>query len=113
MPSQIGLGWDLENIDINSSPVAAQYVELAQGLGIGTEFLALASGSPRKAAFTLRLDQERHRRLRMASAARGISAQKLLIEAFDLFLAGHDACTPTDLAADGGCHVAIPERVKR
>ena len=41
----------------------------------------------RKAAFTLRLDAERHLRLRLASAARGRSAQLLLTEALDTLLA--------------------------
>ncbi|WP_443026028.1 MULTISPECIES: hypothetical protein [unclassified Sphingomonas] len=40
-----------------------------------------------KAAFTLRLDAERHLRLRLASAVRGASAQKLVTEALDQFLA--------------------------
>lgn len=40
-----------------------------------------------KAAFTLRLDAERHLRLRLASAVRGASAQKLVTEALDHFLA--------------------------
>lgn len=40
-----------------------------------------------KAAFTLRLDAERHLRLRLASAARGRSAQLLVTEALDALLA--------------------------
>jgi len=39
-----------------------------------------------KAAFTLRLDQERHLRLRLASAVTGRSAQLLVTEALDQFL---------------------------
>jgi hypothetical protein len=39
-----------------------------------------------KAAFTLRLDQERHLRLRLASALHNISAQALVTEALDHFL---------------------------
>jgi hypothetical protein len=42
---------------------------------------ALAEG--RQAAFTLRLDAERHLELRLASALAGRSAQQLLIEALD------------------------------
>ena len=41
----------------------------------------------RKAAFTLRLDAERHLRLRLASAARGRSAQQLVTEALDALIA--------------------------
>ncbi|WP_181814714.1 hypothetical protein [Sphingomonas aracearum] len=40
-----------------------------------------------KAAFTLRLDAERHLRLRLASATRNRSAQLLVTEALDQFLA--------------------------
>ena len=39
-----------------------------------------------KAAFTLRLDQDRHLRLRLASALAGRSAQQLVTEALDAFL---------------------------
>ena len=39
-----------------------------------------------KAAFTLRLDTDRHLRLRLASAVRGDSAQALVTEALDRFL---------------------------
>ena len=41
----------------------------------------------RKAAFTLRLDEERHLRLRLASATRNRSAQQLVTEALDAFIA--------------------------
>ena len=41
---------------------------------------------PGKAAFTLRLDQGRHLRLRLASALHNISAQALVTEALDQFL---------------------------
>lgn len=40
-----------------------------------------------KAAFTLRLDADRHLRLRLASASRNRSAQALVVEALDAFLA--------------------------
>jgi hypothetical protein len=39
-----------------------------------------------KAAFTLRLDQDRHLRLRLASALHNVSAQVLVTEALDHFL---------------------------
>ncbi|OYY90691.1 MAG: hypothetical protein B7Y45_06820 [Sphingomonas sp. 28-66-16] len=39
-----------------------------------------------KAAFTLRLDADRHFRLRLASALRHVSAQHLVTEALDMFL---------------------------
>lgn len=40
----------------------------------------------RRAAFTLRLDAERHLRLRLASTLRDVSAQALVTEALDQFL---------------------------
>lgn len=54
---------------------------------------AAAVGRPRAAtqhlgrcAFTLRLDESRHFKLRLAVAAAGRSAQQLLVEALDAFL---------------------------
>lgn len=46
-----------------------------------------AAGDIRKAAFTLRLDADRHLRLRLASAVDGRSSQQLVVEALDAFLA--------------------------
>ncbi len=59
---------------------------------VSTSFEALrpkpraAPGSKGKSAFTLRIDQERHLRLRLASAYAHRSAQHLLIDALDRFL---------------------------
>jgi hypothetical protein len=44
------------------------------------------SGKKAKAAFTLRLDHDRHLRLRLASAVSNLSAQQLVTEALDAFL---------------------------
>lgn len=52
--------------------------------------------SGRKAAFTLRLDGERHLRLRLLSALTHRSSQQLLLEALDALLAQHN--TVEDLA---------------
>jgi hypothetical protein len=41
----------------------------------------------RKAAFTLRLDADRHLKLRLASAIVGRSSQQMVTEALDIFLA--------------------------
>lgn len=49
--------------------------------------VAVTASAARKAAFTLRLDAERHLKLRLASAVRGRSAQLLVTEALDAFLA--------------------------
>ncbi len=46
-----------------------------------------AERSARRAAFTLRLDEERHLRLRLASTVTGTSAQNLVTRALDEFLA--------------------------
>ncbi|MDT8757466.1 hypothetical protein MZO42_02025 [Sphingomonas psychrotolerans] len=48
------------------------------------------SAKKAKAAFTLRLDQERHLWLRLASAVTGRSAQQLVTEALDQFLESLD-----------------------
>ncbi|THD36873.1 MAG: hypothetical protein E7773_07210 [Sphingomonas sp.] len=48
--------------------------------------LARETRHKNKAAFTLRLDEDRHLRLRLASALAGRSAQMLVTEALDAFL---------------------------
>jgi hypothetical protein len=48
---------------------------------------AIAAASGKKSAFTLRVDAERHLRLRLATAITGRSAQQLVTEALDLLLA--------------------------
>jgi hypothetical protein len=47
-----------------------------------------APGSKAKAAFTLRLDPDRHLKLRLACAVGGRSAQQLVTDALDQLLAG-------------------------
>lgn len=64
-----------------ASPVATRVVSVAAAARI-----ARATRHKTKAAFTLRLDQERHLRLRLASAVSGRSAQVLVTEALDAFL---------------------------
>lgn len=46
-----------------------------------------APGSKGRSAFTLRLDAERHLKLRLLSARRHVSAQNLVIQALDQFFA--------------------------
>ena len=48
---------------------------------------AVAAATGKKSAFTLRVDAERHLRLRLATAITGRSAQLLVTEALDLLLA--------------------------
>lgn len=50
---------------------------------------ALAQSSARKTAFTLRIDAERHLRLRLLSAVTNLSAQQLLTGALDALIAQH------------------------
>ena len=45
-----------------------------------------AKNAPRRAAFTLRLDPERHLKLRLAATMHGTSAQALVTEALDAML---------------------------
>lgn len=89
-------------------PVVLQREELAQELGAEAEPAPPVAVAPRpassrakavkrpaidasvhhrKAAFTLRLDADRHLRLRLATAVRNRSAQQLVTEALDRFLA--------------------------
>ncbi|MFN3989745.1 MAG: hypothetical protein ACK4IS_05760 [Erythrobacter sp.] len=51
---------------------------------------APAAASVRRAAFTLRLDPERHLKLRLAATIRGVSAQALVTDALDALLAEFD-----------------------
>lgn len=50
------------------------------------EPVAMPTASTHRAAFTVRLDPDRHLRLRLASAVAGRSSQHLLIAALDAFL---------------------------
>ena len=73
----------VETIAEEEPPVAAAPVTLPAA----PPPVAAAVPAGRKAAFTLRLDTERHLRLRLASAVRGRSAQQLVTEALDALLA--------------------------
>ncbi len=71
---------------VEAAPVpeapASRPVSTAAAARIGRE----VSAKKGKAAFTLRLDTERHLKLRLASALSGRSAQLLVTEALDAFL---------------------------
>jgi hypothetical protein len=58
-----------------------------------------APGSKNRAAFTLRLDADRHLKLRLASAVTHRSAQLLVVEALDAFLANNPALAGITLPA--------------
>lgn len=64
-------------------PAPRRGISLATAQRIGRETLRRRSG---KAAFTLRLDRDRHLRLRLASAIDGRSSQQLVTEALDRLL---------------------------
>lgn len=69
-------------------PIVRQQAEVAQRIAAGPpreRRSALADG--RRAAFTLRLDGERHLKLRLACTTRNRSAQQLVTEAIDRLLA--------------------------
>lgn len=68
----------------DTAPVAVKSVSVATAARIGRESAALTKTS--KAAFTLRLETERHLRLRLASAVTNLSSQKLVTQALDAFL---------------------------
>lgn len=109
--TQDDLGWNDMGEDAPveaETPVVVQQIEaLAAAVAASPEFAAPASASVaparrrtkggkdvrsalqegRKAAFTLRLDQYRHLRLRLACMLESRSAQALVLEALDRFLA--------------------------
>ena len=67
-----------EELQREWAPVPAEFAERAK---------RAAPGSQGKAAFTLRLDPDRHLRLRLACAVAHKSAQALVVGALDAFLA--------------------------
>ena len=70
--------------------VMVEREELAERMEAAVKTIAPAKravAKGRKAAFTLRLDADRHLKLRLASAVVGRSAQQMVTEALDNFLA--------------------------
>ena len=70
--------------ELEQRTVAVTPVSLAAASRIGRE--AAAKTRVTKAAFTLRLDADRHLKLRLASAVTKTSSQQLVIQALDEFL---------------------------
>lgn len=69
-------------------PVVRQQAEIAGRIGARVaRSRRRAQADGRRAAFTLRLDADRHLALRLASAVAGRSAQQLVTEALDRLLA--------------------------
>jgi len=75
-------------IEAPTPPEPAEVVSIARRpVSVATaNRLARETRHKAKAAFTLRLDEDRHLRLRLASALSGRSAQMLVTEALDAFL---------------------------
>ena len=67
-------------------PVVVERKSLARRLATGLVTPDTAPAKGRKAAFTLRLDTERHLKLRLACAVSGRSAQQIVTQALDDFL---------------------------
>lgn len=69
---------------IETLPIAVAAVSLATAALIRRQITRPDKGT--KAAFTLRLDADRHLRLRLSSAVTGHSQQRLMTQALDAFL---------------------------
>lgn len=90
------------------SPVARSIAALSAGLAAARPTppaSALPDPAGRKTAFTLRLDAERHLRLRLLSAVSNRSAQQLLISALDALIAANPHVEA--LAADDNARTGI------
>lgn len=104
-PVEDDLGWNDMGDDLPPppaapapSPVALHLAAIEAGLDKPAELeadqppakraaLKLRAVGARKSAFTLRIDAERHLRLRLLSAVSNRSAQQLLIQALDQLIA--------------------------
>lgn len=82
--SQDALGWnDMGDYDGDSHVVTLPVTNRRQ---LSAQKAKAIASDTRRAAFTLRLDAERHLKLRLASTLQDCSAQKLVSEALDRFL---------------------------
>ncbi len=92
--AQEELGWNDMNAD-DEPAVLRQQADLVHRIADANLAAAQAAGADnvtplrarRRAAFTLRLDAERHLRLKLAATVRGESAQQLVTRALDQMLA--------------------------
>lgn len=91
------LGWnDMGDIGEGATPAASPVRDTIERIQARLDANARApqrvipAGKPandsRRAAFTLRLDQQRHLKLRLACTVRGCSAQQLVTDALDALL---------------------------
>jgi hypothetical protein len=74
-----------ESVELEA-PITAAFEPMSRPASRTMPRPRAAPGSKGKAAFTLRLDPDRHLRLRLACAVRGRSAQQLVTEAVDRLL---------------------------
>ncbi len=92
----------LASVPVEPPAVVRQQAELARELApaampsaelvaLSAKLVRAAPGSKGKAAFTLRLDPDRHLQLRLACAVAHRSAQSLVVAALDAFLATQPA----------------------
>lgn len=72
--------------EVSVPPVIAERRKLAERVAEAHRARNIPANPARKAAFTLRLDVDRHLRLRCASAMEGRSAQQIVTEALDKYL---------------------------
>jgi predicted HicB family RNase H-like nuclease len=88
------------NVSIEPPVVVRQQEELERELApIKAASVRAAPGSKGKAAFTLRLDPERHLQLRLACAVAHKSAQQFVVAALDKYLASQPAVAQLAQAA--------------
>ena len=73
-------------VAVDAAPVVIKPISVATAARIGRETHKKHGKKQAKSAFTLRLDHDRHLRLRLASALHNASAQTLVTAALDQFL---------------------------
>jgi len=98
-----------QDVIIPVSPIAEQIAVLAERIKTTPSAKktvrarpATLSGTGRKAAFTLRIDPERHLRLRLLSAMTRRSSQQLLIEALDTMIAQNEQLRELAVRVEAG-----------
>lgn len=91
-PTHDDLGWNDMGEPPAPPPPVVQQAEIAEGLGVEREVslsvvpISRVAPGKGKSAFTLRLDAERHLRLRLACAVSHRSAQQIVTQALDEYL---------------------------
>ena len=87
VPAPAPVAYEPEPVSVvPPAPATIKPISVATAARIGRETTKKHTKNHAKAAFTLRLDHDRHLRLRLASALHNASAQTLVTEALDQFL---------------------------